>query len=657
MNRQLSAFDIYVIVSDLQELVGCYIDKVYSLTRSELLIRVSNRKTKKKEFVFIRNGEFIGLTGREFETPLKPTVFVMTLRKYLLNGVITGVTQHEFDRIINLRIGKKEGEYTLVVEFFSDGNIVLVGPSGEIVVPLISQRWSHRVIKIHEKYVPPPSQVDPFDVGFDGFKDLICKSKADLVRTLAVNLNLGGLYAEEICSRADVDKNVDVKDLDDGEIGRIFDVFSGFLEFFRKEDFSPVLVKKDGVVFDVLPFEFKSYVDVDYEELESFVRGLGIFIDIGKTEVKKVGDFEKKIERLDRQLCQQMKTVAELGKRIEQKKLEGDLVYLNYQPLEKLLSEVAEALELKDKEDKVSEINGKDVVKEFDPTGNLLVVNLKDTSGRVFEVKVDFRKSVAENAEKAYDDNKKLRSKLRGAERSIEKTREQIESLKKREVKEEKKEKTAVERDKVFWFERYRWFVSSDGNVVVAGRDAKSNEQVVKKYLREGDRYAHADVQGAPSVVIKGEDVEGKDLEISDGTLEEACIFAASFSKAWKQFAEAQAYWVLPEQVSKTPQSGEFIPRGGFVIRGKRNYFKCMLEVAVGRVRIGDVLKVMCGPVDAVKKMTDKYVVVRPGGVKKGDLAHRLAKVFDVSVDSVDRVLPPGGVTVVEAVGFEFLMR
>ena len=264
--------------------------------------------------------------------------------------------------------------------------------------------------------------------------------------------------------------------------------------------------------------------------------------------------------------------------------------------------------------------------------------------------------NLPENAEKAYDDNKKMQGKLRGAEKAISKTLESLEEIKKKKQKEEsveKKIKPVRKEEKVFWFEKYRWFISSDGNIVVGGRDAKTNDLVVKKYLKPGDRYAHADIQGAPSIVIKNRGVNDEEIPISDGTLEEACVFAACFSKAWKQFAEAQSYWVLPEQVSKTAQSGEFVPHGAFIIRGKRNYHQCKLEVAIGVVILDDIRKVMCGPVSAVKNRTEKYIVLTPGGTKKNDIARKVAKVFDVGVDVVDRVLPPGGMTIVSSVGVE----
>ena len=185
-------------------------------------------------------------------------------------------------------------------------------------------------------------------------------------------------------------------------------------------------------------------------------------------------------------------------------------------------------------------------------------------------------------------------------------------------MKDKKKEaeKNQVKKVSLLWFEKYRWFISTDGNIVIGGKDAKSNDLVVKKYLKEGDRYAHADVQGASSCIVKRLDYENKNLSIDEKTLEEACIFSACHSKAWKQFTEAQAYWVLPQQVSKTPQSGEFVPKGGFIIRGKRNFYRCKLEFAVGEIKLNNTRKIMGGPIEAVKKRADKYIIITAASLK-----------------------------------------
>ena len=654
MQRKLSSFDIYVITSELQNFVGYHVEKIYQLSRSEILIRIKNIKTKQKDSLFIKNGDFICKTITPLETPSKPSTFAITLRKYLQNGKISDISQHEFDRIIKIKISKKEGEYTLVIEFFSDGNIILVDPNGKIILPLIRQSWAHRSIKGREPYVPPPSQLNPFELNKERFTEIIKSSNTDLVRTLAVNLNLSGLIAEEICERALVDKKLKIEEINNETIKKTFNSFTKFLEIFKEKKFEPTLVKKDDIFVDIIPFKFKTYKKFDFEKIENMIIGLEKFIKLTKVEEKKKENKNEELNgKLNRQLKQQQETIKKFEKEIELKKIEGDLIYLHYQECEKLLEEIKKTLELKEKQDEINKINEKEIVKKFDPTDNILILKLKDTQGKIFEIKLNFRKTVSENAEKAYNDNKKLRSKLHGAEESIKKTKKQIELVKKEEKLKQEKTEKKVKQEKKHWFEKYRWFISSDGNIVIGGRDAKTNDIIVKKYLKERDRYVHADIQGAPSIIVKSKGIEDKTIKITEKTIEEACVFAASYSKAWKQFAEAQVYWVLPEQVSKTAQSGEFVPKGAFIIRGKRNYKKCKLEIAVGVIEIDHQRKVMGGPVNAVKKSSNKYVILNPGDIKKNVIAHKLAKIFDLSVDNVDRALPPGGVSVTKAEGFD----
>src|SRR5438094_8985368 len=83
-----------------------------------------------------------------------------------------------------------------------------------------------------------------------------------------------------------------------------------------------------------------------------------------------------------------------------------------------------------------------------------------------------------------------------------------------------------IKSTKSMWFEAYRWTISSEGFLILGGRDARTNDQLVKKHLKEGDRYAHADVHGAPSTVIQ----DG--ARATEATLRESCEFALSYSKA-----------------------------------------------------------------------------------------------------------------------------
>lgn len=56
---------------------------------------------------------------------------------------------------------------------------------------------------------------------------------------------------------------------------------------------------------------------------------------------------------------------------------------------------------------------------------------------------------------------------------------------------------------KVFWFEKFDWFISSENYLVIAGKNAQQNEVLVKRYLNKGDLFMHTDMPGAAVTVIK----------------------------------------------------------------------------------------------------------------------------------------------------------
>jgi hypothetical protein len=152
----------------------------------------------------------------------------------------------------------------------------------------------------------------------------------------------------------------------------------------------------------------------------------------------------------------------------------------------------------------------------------------------------------------------------------------------------------------------------------------------------------HSDIHGAPSVVIKS---NGKD--IPESTINEAACVAASFSSAWlKGFGSQDVYWVHPGQVSKTPQSGEFVAKGAFIIRGSRNYVRGVpLLIAVGIVDY-EGERIMAGPPQALEKYTNNYVIIKPGYTKKEEISREILKRINtdnfLTLDDVIGVLHTG---------------
>jgi predicted ribosome quality control (RQC) complex YloA/Tae2 family protein len=214
------------------------------------------------------------------------------------------------------------------------------------------------------------------------------------------------------------------------------------------------------------------------------------------------------------------------------------------------------------------------------------------------------------------------------------------------------KEQTSKE-----WYERYRWFVTTDGLLAIGGRDASSNSALIRKHLTEHDIVFHAEVHGSPFFVVKNAAAAAQEGKI-ESSLNQVAQATVAFSRAWKDgLSSADAYWVLPEQVKKGAPTGQFLPKGSFVIEGKRNYLKGVeIRLAIGIARINSKETLVCGPEEATKKRALFYAVLLQGGMDpmtaakkaKAELVRAAAEsdlaefIKRISLDDFVRALPTG---------------
>lgn len=250
-------------------------------------------------------------------------------------------------------------------------------------------------------------------------------------------------------------------------------------------------------------------------------------------------------------------------------------------------------------------------------------------------VGLDMTKSVDENAQVYYEKSKKAKKKLAGAQRTLETMK-----LKEFEAKQKQKELKPRERKvvrKKEWYEKFRWFMSSDGFLCIGGRDAVSNEIVVKKHAEQGDWVLHTDMRGSPFVIIKADS-----QEVPLSTIEEAGVFVASHSRAWKKdMSTIDVFYVRPDQVSKKAEGGVSLPRGAFFISGETKYVYPRVELAVGAYED----KIMVGPVSAVKTMCgEKILKIIHGDMKTSDAAKKVRSLLGGELDDIIAALPSGGI-------------
>lgn len=257
------------------------------------------------------------------------------------------------------------------------------------------------------------------------------------------------------------------------------------------------------------------------------------------------------------------------------------------------------------------------------------------------DIEIDLNKSVDENAGVYFDLAKKNKKKLEGAKAALKETQEKLEHLQKQDhlFQEEETKKREKKQRKKEWYQKFHWFISSEGFLCIGGKDATSNEVVVKKHLEKEDLVLHTDIAGSPFFIIKNGQQAG------EKTIEEAAQAVAAYSRAWKLgHVAVDVFYVKPEQVSKEARAGESLAKGSFMIYGRTSYLHPTVEYAIGVIDNAGEPEIIGGPISAIESKTKNYLVVVPGREKKSALAKKIkAKLKGGELDDIIKFLPAGG--------------
>ncbi|MEA3557992.1 MAG: ribosome rescue protein RqcH [Candidatus Thermoplasmatota archaeon] len=699
LKKSLSSLAVRRFIREVKPLEGAYFQKAYQIDYDTLVLRFAIRREQLKEKqienslveelleekgdvvekegislgegggnyvrfdLYFKMGGFLFITSKvEREMPMQPSSFVMKLRKSLSNRILKSIDQIKMDRLVVLTFNPHqddEGDWKLYLELFGDGNVILV-KGNRIEAPFTSRSWATRTIKRGEEFSPPPSGIDPFDLTRDGLGQMISETGEDLVRFLIKRCSLPPPYAEEVCARGGFDKKMDPGQLDEEGRRELFtrvwevlnEVKFGEKIFIHFLDDQPTLI--EPVILSRI-FNASSIDDARRDLSKDRTGGKGnYFSEMGSLnqalemymfeegnveEIKTVSRKEKRVEKLKHLLKTQEIALKKRREETDSFKEIADALYSDYMRIDNLLRNFSR------KRYEIEPENFPEIVElQNGPGGSVSIrVKVKSESGER-TVSLDPMIDINQNADLLYSRSKTARRKVEGIEKAILETKKKVNAA----SKEKEKAEDDASRPRSlrrFWFEAYRWCFTSESVLLIGGRDAKTNERVVKKYLRDSDLYAHADLSGAASVIVRVD----KDQEANETTKVQACHFSILHSKAWNaNIGSAGAYWVLPDQVSRTAQAGEFVAKGSFIIRGKKNLVeKLPLRGAVGTIYVEGVPKVMFGPEDAVKEIcAGTYFRVIPGRTKKSDITKIIAKELGGELDQVMSVLPAGNMDI-----------
>jgi len=664
LKEKLTSFDIAVLVLELDQMIkDVYIDNIYQTNHATFFFKL-RQPNKPTLHLLIESGKRFHLTSYTYEKPQRPPTFCMALRKYLRNGRVTEILQYEFERLIIIKVRAKEGDFQLVCELFGEGNIILVSPENKILHALTYRKMRHRDILRGEPFqYPPSSGKNPYKVNRLDFDEIKILKQLEIVKALTQFLSIGGFYAEEILYRAQIDKNTSCESLTKQQLDRIFDQLQEILSQIQSDNVEPhIIIDERGEWIDATPiplgkyvgFQQKSYKTMN-EPLDEYYTKMAMKGRVTKTSKES----EQELARLKRVFQNQQKTIEELKPSIEKNRKIGDAIYSHFGELQSLFQKIMDQRKIGKSWEEIK--SGVEKELEHIPTiyfhslhPKRLIINV--SIGELV-TPINLRRSIQDNAANYYATAKRSEKKLEGAEKALKETQLKIVELKRHSIKQAKEtQKPLSKRRKKVWYEKFRWFHSSENFLVIGGRDATTNEILIKKHMEPHDIVFHADIFGAPFVLIK---TEGK--KPTEQTIREAAQLAASYSRAWREMIKAvNVYWVSPEQISKSPPSGQYLKKGSFMIQGSRNYIRHVpLQVAIGIKIEKEYPMVIGGPPEAIMKQTNIHVKIVLGNQTSSKLAKQIKnllakqvpedmrrKILEIPLEEIQRFIPSGKGTI-----------
>uniref|UniRef100_A0A8C5ATJ5 Nuclear export mediator factor n=1 Tax=Gadus morhua TaxID=8049 RepID=A0A8C5ATJ5_GADMO len=602
MKTRFNTVDIRAVIAEINaNYLGMRVNNVYDIDTKTYLIRLQKPDTK--AILLVESGVRIHSTDFEWPKNNMPSGFAMKCRKHLKSRRLTQVKQLGIDRIVDIQFGSDEAAYHLIVELYDRGNIILADHEYTILNLLRFRTAEVEDVKIAVRERYPVENARP--------PEPLITYGATLIEHCLIEVGLSG--AVKVDSQAHAAQGMSCL---------LFDLkLKGYI--IQKSEKKPSLAAdkpcEELLTYEEFhPFLFAQNAKGPHLEFDTFDKAVDEFyskMEGQRIDMKALHQEKQAMKKLDNVKKDHEHRLVALHQAQEVDRVKGELVEMNLAVVERALQVVRSALanqvdwaeiglivkeaqeagdpvacaikELKLQTNHITMLLKNPYVVEDDQEADEEeeeVAEKKVQKGKKNKrdkgpatklqkdkpmlVDVDLSLSAYANAKKYYDHKRTAAKKEQKTVEAAEKAFKSAEKKTKKTLKEVQTVTTIQKARKVYWFEKFLWFISSENYLVIAGRDQQQNEMIVKRYLRAGDIYVHADLHGATSCVIKNP----SGIPIPPRSLTEAGTMAVCYSAAWDAKVITSAWWVHHHQVSKTAPTGEYLTTGSFMIRGKKNY-------------------------------------------------------------------------------------
>jgi len=366
--KQFSALEIHYLIKELQFLIDSKVDQIYNPSKKELIIQFY--VTNKGKQILKITPKILFLTKIKSESS-QPSQFCLFLRKHLINSKLKSIKQLEFERIVQLDFQAKDGIYSIVLELFSTGNIIFL-KDNQILIAAENQKWKQRIIAPKQAYSYPKKEYNFLELEKkDLNKMLKSTNKENIVKCLAIDLGLGGLFAEESCLLSKINKNKKPKEITDKEISLLIKTFRNL----KNKKINPYIVYKNKEIMDIKPFKLEFYKNLKQKSFKNYNQVLDFYFSKELIFIQKQ-KFKLQLDKIQKIITKQKLDISDLEKSIEENRKKAETIYSNYNLIKEIIEEINKAAkkyswkEIKDK------LKGHKIIKQVNPKDKTIVLEV-----------------------------------------------------------------------------------------------------------------------------------------------------------------------------------------------------------------------------------------------------------------------------------------
>lgn len=540
-----------------KKLVGGKVDKVHQPESDELALFIRNNKENFKLVLSSSASNPRVYISNEYkkENPIKAPMFCMLFRKYIQGGIITDISQVDFERIIKISVEsfdelKEKTTKDIYIEIMGRHSNIILTQNNKIIdaikrIPLSVSRVRQLLPNMTYEFPPAQDKINPIKgTSIKSFINTLREFDGPIYKGIYTKfLGISPSVAKEICHRSNLDLNDRAEDKNRDEMSILYKVFSDLFTKIKNNEYDPCIVI-DEKVDKVIDF---SCINLNFLDNNTFIKNESISQII--EDYYKTKDFKDRVHQ----------RTSDLRKSIS---IKLDRLYHKQTKIQKELIDADNANEFKVK----GELLTSYIYMIEKGMESVEVPNFYDENYSNITIPLNKNLTPSENAQKYFKKYSKLKTAKIELTSQIAICNEEIDYLENIMLAIENcenLEELADIKDELIRLgyakAPYRYkakkdndittkpnqFTSSDGFTILVGKNNKQNDYLTLRIADPEDIWMHTKNIPGSHVIIKS---AGKN--VPDETLYEAAMLAAFYSKA-RMSSQVPVDYTMKKHVKK----------------------------------------------------------------------------------------------------------